>query len=202
MNISRREREKMQRRENLLEAAERVFGRKPYGQATMREVAAEAEIGMQGLYEHFPSKQDLYEQLLLQRARTFQLRADAVLAGIDDPLEQLRALATVYAELFDERPMFLPTFLLERVHFDWGLQSRFGPRIRPIFERERRRLTAILERAVRGGRLRPLPPDFLAQLWLGALQASLSHRHRHAPKEEVSTCVNRALQSLIEGAGP
>jgi len=201
VEIGRKERERMSRREHLLESAERVFGRKPYNEATMQEVAAEAEIGMQGLYEHFPSKQDLYEQLLLQRARVFQQRADGALKGVTDPVEQLKALAAAYAEVFSERPMYLPTFLLERVHFDWGFESRFGPKIHAVYQRERTRLRSIVERAVREGRLRPLPVDFLTQLSLAVVQASLSYRHRHAPTEEVSTCVNRAVDSLLQGAG-
>jgi AcrR family transcriptional regulator len=47
--------ERQQRRNLLLEAAGRVFGRKPFDEATMQEIASEAQIGMQGLYEHFPS---------------------------------------------------------------------------------------------------------------------------------------------------
>ena len=64
MPAPRKERERTLRREVLIEAAERVFGRKPFDEATMQEVAREAEIGMQGLYEQFPSKQELYEQML------------------------------------------------------------------------------------------------------------------------------------------
>ena len=56
--LPRRQRERALRRELLLDAAGRVFGRRPYDEATMQEVATEAEIGMQGLYEVFPSKQE------------------------------------------------------------------------------------------------------------------------------------------------
>ncbi|MDE3032829.1 MAG: helix-turn-helix transcriptional regulator, partial [Acidobacteriota bacterium] len=95
MAESRKERERQQRRELLLEAASRVFGRKPFDEATMQEMAAEAQIGMQGLYEQFPSKQALYEQVILARALAFQAKVRAILDQDQPPLEALRGLALV-----------------------------------------------------------------------------------------------------------
>jgi AcrR family transcriptional regulator len=201
MEESRKERERAQRRELLLEAAERVFGKKPFDEATMQEVAAEAQIGMQGLYEHFPSKQELYEGLMLQRAEAFQEKASRVLSGLTDPLDQLRALAAVYVETFRDRPAFLPVFIKERVQFDWGFTSRFGPKIHAIYRLERNRLRGILEKAVKRRILKPMDPEFLTQLCLDVLHSSLYYQHRHSAGEEVATCVDRATTCFLYGAG-
>lgn len=200
MKVSRKELERQQRRSILLEAAARVFGRKPFDEATMQEVAAEAEIGMQGLYEHFPSKQELYEQVMEGRAEAFRIRADEALAGISKPLDQIRSLGKVYVQQFREQPMLLPVFIRDRVHHEWGFQSRFGERLRRIYEEETQRLRDLLEAAITHGQLRPLDPSFLTQLCLGTLEASLHFNHNH-PEEEVTTCVNRAMDCLIRGVG-
>ncbi len=200
MGLSRKELERQQRRILLLEAAARVFGRKPFDEATMQEVAAEADIGMQGLYEHFPSKQDLYEQVMESRASAFRARAEQALAGVDGPLEQLRALAGVYAQLFMEQPMLLPMFIRDRVHYDWHFQSRFSPRIHRIYTEDIVQVRTILEAAIAQGLLRPLDSGMLTQLCLGALEASLHYSHNH-PEEEVNTCVNRAMDCLLDGVG-
>ncbi|MDR3670684.1 MAG: TetR/AcrR family transcriptional regulator [Holophaga sp.] len=198
MSLSRKERERQQRRTLLLEAAARVFGHKPFDEATMQEVAAEAEIGMQGLYEHFPSKQDLYEQVMESRAVVFRARAEQALAQVHDPLDQIRALAMVYALQFKEQPMLLPLFIRDRVHYDWGFQSRFSAHIQRIYAQDIHQLQEILEAAIAQGRLRPLDPAMLTQLCMGALEASLHYNHHH-PEEEVSTCVNRAMDCLLDG---
>ncbi len=197
----RKERERALRRELLLQAAERVFGRKPFDEAAMQEVVAEAQIGMQGLYEQFPSKQALYEALILARAREFQARVEAALEALKDPLEQLRALIRVKVTLFRERPDFYPVFVKERVQWEWRLTSRSTEAFVEIYESERRRLKAILERAVRQKRLRPLEPEFLAQLCIESLQATLLFVARHRPDEEVERCVDRALEFFLRGAG-
>ena len=201
MTESRKDRERQHRRELLLEAASRVFGRKPFDEATMQEVAAEAQIGMQGLYEQFPSKQALYEQVILDRALAFQAKAQRVLAEELPPLEALRRLTLAYAEQFRERPMHLPMFIQNRVQFDWGFNSRFAPRLREIYEEERGHLRGLMVQAMQAGRIRALDPDFLAQLCLDVLQASLHHGHFRQPGEPPEVCVDRAMDCLLTGVG-
>lgn len=167
----------------------------------MQEVASEAQIGMQGLYEHFPSKQELYEQVILQRAMAYQSQAEAILLRPGSPLELVRALATVYVQQFQDQPWRLPTFIRDRMHVDWQLDSRFSPRLREIYEGERAHLKGLIVRALERGELRPLDPDFLTQLFLDVLQASLHYSHHHRHDEEVSACVNRALDCLLNGVG-
>jgi len=198
---SRKDRERKQRREILLEAASRVFGRKPFDEATMQEVAAVAQIGMQGLYEQFPSKQALYEQVILARALAFQSRAREILAEELPPIEALRRLALAYAGQFRERPMHLPMFIRDRVHFDWGFDSRFAPRLHEIYEEERTHLRSLMIRAMEAGRIRAMDPDFLAQLCMDILQSSLHYSHFRQPEEPPEAGVDRALDCLLAGVG-
>ena len=199
---TRRELERLQRRTLLLEAAARIFGRKPFDEATMQEVAAEADIGMQGLYEHFASKQDLYEQVIRFRAEAFHARADLVLAGRGgSPLDRIALLAEVYAESFQDRPLSLPTFVRDRVQFDWGFDSRFRTPLGEVYQVERNRLKALIQEALDQGLLRPLDPEFLAQLAMDVLQASLHYAHSRQPMEEPGPCVARAMDCLLRGVG-
>jgi AcrR family transcriptional regulator len=201
MRGSRRERERDQRRELILEAAERVFGRKPFDEASMQEVAAEARIGMQGLYGQFPSKQGLYESLIEDRFSGFQRQMATALAKARDPMERLGAWALIIAATFKRIPGFAPVFLREKVHHNWGLSSRFGPAIYSMFDTEERRVRGLLEAAVKAGAVRKLGSDFLQQFFVGTLMASLHYHCLHHPEEEVETCVNRAMDCFLAGAG-
>jgi AcrR family transcriptional regulator len=168
----------------------------------MQEVAAEAEIGMQGLYEHFPSKQDLYEQMIQIRAETFIQRADSVLAEhTGSPLDRIALLAKVYAEIFEDRPFSLPTFVRDRVQFDWGFDSRFRTRLGEIYRVERNRLKSLVQEALDLGLLRPMDPEFLTQLAMDVLQASLHYAHHQDPREAPGPCVLRAMNCLLQGVG-
>lgn len=201
MVLDRKQFEKQQRKDLLLEAAARVFGRKPFDEATMQEIAAEAQIGMQGLYEHFPSKRELYEQVLTRRAEHFAAQAEAVLREARPPLEQLRAMFQAYADQFKDRVIWLPLFIHHRFYFDWGFESRFLPRQHEIYETERGRLKGILQRAVEAGLLQDLDVEFLTQLCFGVLEASLYRSHRSGLDEDPRACVDRAMACFLHGAG-
>ena len=97
--------------------------------------------------------------------------------------------------------MHLPMFIQNRVHFDWGFDSRFAPRLREVYEEERAHLRDLMVRAIRAGQIRDLEPDFLAQLCLDVLQSSLHHSHVRHPGEPPEASVDRALDCLLEGVG-
>lgn len=61
--IRRKEREKEARREAILNAAARVFLRKGYYEATLDEIAAEAEMAKGTIYNYYKDKQDLFISL-------------------------------------------------------------------------------------------------------------------------------------------
>jgi TetR/AcrR family transcriptional regulator len=56
----RKEREKEQRRNEIIDAAEKIFFSKGFETATMEDVANEAELSKATLYLYFKSKEDLF----------------------------------------------------------------------------------------------------------------------------------------------
>ncbi len=197
----RREEERKLRRALILEAAERVFGRRPFHEATMQMVAAEAELGMQGLYEHFPSKQALYDEVILHRAKAFQELLARALEGLDDPIEQLRAVARVRVEVFFDAPAFLPVFLSELIRFDLGVKSRTDPAVHAMFREVRDRVDDIITRAIACGQLRPAEPYFLQHVFMGIINAVLRTAASDLSKEDIPRCVELTMQTFLQGCG-
>jgi len=57
---NKRERDKVLRRRQILEAAVRVFARRGFGSATMAEIAEEASVAPGTIYIYFEGKEDLF----------------------------------------------------------------------------------------------------------------------------------------------
>ena len=96
---SRKEREKEQRKEAILDAAMRVFQRKGYQATSMGEVAKEAEFSKGTLYLYFDSKFALFAELsnrVLSRVRAgFEAISKEDLAGRDMISKMLRCWSTI-----------------------------------------------------------------------------------------------------------
>ena len=84
-----------QRRVQLLDAASEVFSSKGYHAAAMDDIADAAGVSKPVLYQHFPSKLDLYLALLDQSCDRLVDVVGEALASTDDNAD--RVIATVAA---------------------------------------------------------------------------------------------------------
>jgi len=75
----RKEREKLQRSQDILEAARRVFESKGFLNTTLQDVAKEAEISVGLIYRYFQSKEDMFASLALKGAEQFDTDLESIL---------------------------------------------------------------------------------------------------------------------------
>jgi AcrR family transcriptional regulator len=91
-----------ERREQLLQVARKVFAQRGYHTVTMDDVATEAGITKPILYDHFPSKRDLYRGLLEVDLATLRKKIDAALESSPGNRERIRASFQAYFDFMDE----------------------------------------------------------------------------------------------------
>ncbi|MCI5125329.1 MAG: TetR/AcrR family transcriptional regulator, partial [Candidatus Electrothrix sp. AR5] len=98
--LSRREREKQQQRKEMLEAAMQLFSEKGYHNASMQEIAEQAEFAVGTLYKFFKNKEEMYKALVTEQADRFHVALGAALEISEDEVEQLRNYIQVKGEVF------------------------------------------------------------------------------------------------------
>jgi TetR/AcrR family transcriptional regulator, fatty acid metabolism regulator protein len=101
------------KRERILDAAERVFAQHGFFAARVSEIAREAGVADGTIYLYFKSKDDLLISLFESRMERFnQLLADAV-ASVARPTDRLLALIRTYLTLVHEQPMVAEVLTIE-----------------------------------------------------------------------------------------
>ncbi len=117
---SRREREKVQRREDLLRAAKKVFFKKGIHAATIDDVAQEAEVGKGTVYLYFDTKETILAHLLLDGLEELVTYLKAAYAP-DQKMAartRLRRIAAAYLEFFQTYPEYYRLMMaFDRGHF-------------------------------------------------------------------------------------
>ena len=108
----------VQRREAILAAAKRVFGQAGYHQATTREIAAAAGVSEALLYQHFPGKRHLFEELVASAACELEGRLVAARSAQDAPAAGVAA----YFDFVDEESELYRVFFRQAVVADPALQ--------------------------------------------------------------------------------
>ena len=79
-------------REQVLDAAERVFRARGVGHASLAEVADAAGVTRGAIYHHFASKAELFEAMLARAEMPLEAVAEASRLPVGDPLAKIREL--------------------------------------------------------------------------------------------------------------
>ncbi|MCH6469563.1 TetR/AcrR family transcriptional regulator [Sinomonas terrae] len=87
-----------ERRAQLLNAALEVFAANGYHGAAMDDIAETAQVSKPVLYQHFPSKRDLYLALLDSHLAALTELMRSALASTNDNRERVRAVMRTYYE--------------------------------------------------------------------------------------------------------
>lgn len=104
-----REEERERRKELILDAAERVFGSKPFQSVGMRDIAEELGVSVGALYRYFPDKQSLFVEAFIRGAEE--------LLGIIEKAVEEKSNPGAVARLY-------VGFLLEKDHY-FKMMSHF-----------------------------------------------------------------------------
>jgi AcrR family transcriptional regulator len=99
----RREREKSETRDKILDAARELFVTEGYEGVSMRKVAERIEYSPTAIYVHFADKQDLFRELCHQDyARLAEVFRSSVISS--DPVERLKQIGAIYIDFGTRYP--------------------------------------------------------------------------------------------------
>ena len=98
----RKEREKEQRRNEILNAAEKVFFSKGFNYATMDEVAEEAELSKGTLYLYFKNKEDLYFAIAQRSMTILRSLFQEAVKQYNTGIEKVRAVGRAYHKFSED----------------------------------------------------------------------------------------------------
>jgi AcrR family transcriptional regulator len=198
MGISeRREREREEVREKILEAARDLFTTEGYDKVTMRGIAEAIEYSPATIYLHFEDKNDLVEALCNQDfGHLLEAMEHAPVPA--DPVEAVRELGRAYVAFALDRPnQFRFMFLTPHAEKEENAEDAPGSRaFRFVLDAARR--------AVAAGRFRPIDPVLAAQiLWMsvhGVASALVTMPPEHWPLHPAaSDLVDRVIENTLRG---
>ena len=119
--MTTRKQASIERRNQILDAALKVFATKGFRETTNRDIAQEAGINSPGLiYHYFKDQEDLFRAVIQERAPIFQLTQIAPAALADQPP---RTVLTFIARTFMETVSDPTTLQLIRLIMGEGLRQ-------------------------------------------------------------------------------
>ncbi len=97
----RKQREKKQRRQEILHAARKVFSNKGYHSATIEEIALEAELSPGTLYLYFKNKEELHTFLSIEILKRLADEIQKVVSQDISVEDKMEKFCDVFIDIYD-----------------------------------------------------------------------------------------------------
>jgi AcrR family transcriptional regulator len=169
--ISRKEREYLAHREEILSAAEKVFAAKGFFPTTMSDIAREAEFGTGTLYKYFKSKEDLYFTLIDEKVEEINHLVKAELSQKTLAVERIKKVLGLQFEFFEQNRDFLRIYISERNRFEWTVKDDLGKGIHEKMVTYIDILAGVMRQGVKEGEFKSMNPMDLAHALVGIVNS-------------------------------
>ena len=116
--VERKEREKEQRRNDILDAAEKVFFKKGIEQATMDDVATEAELSKGTIYLYFKSKEELYIAIGIRAHRALRRMFEKAVSPGRPVMDNILKVGKAFIKFAGNKPDYFKTLVHFEAEFD------------------------------------------------------------------------------------
>ena len=167
----RKEREKEHRREEILNAAQRVFFEKGLQAATMDEIAEAAELSKGTLYLYYKSKEDLYLAVMMHGMEILYSMFVQTTSTKEPTIVQLVKLGNAYYDFFREhRSYFRMFYFFQNPQFHKGVSEEMMQACSKENQAVWKTVIDLIQRGIDEGEIRSdiSPVEMAVILWSNA----------------------------------
>jgi TetR/AcrR family fatty acid metabolism transcriptional regulator len=156
-----------QRQRRILDAAQRVFSRRAYRDASVDEIADEAKTSKGGVYFHFPNKESIFLALLDRTAARLRDKIETASAAVgeDDPVAKADAALLTVLRTFSKHRALARFFMVEAL----GAGREFHRRMAEVRGEFAALIQQHLDAAIERGMIASVDSRVASQAWFGAL---------------------------------
>ncbi len=169
--ISRREKEQIIRKEDILVTAERLFATKGFFKTTMMEIAKDSEYPLATIYHFFKSKEDIYFKLIEERVERLFGNLRIAASRATTSIEKIKEIIRTELRYFEDQKDFFKIFITERSGFEWTVKEDLGKKINRMYIHYLNFIQRIIEQGVKKGELKDLNFKDMANALTGAINA-------------------------------
>jgi len=169
--ISRKEKEYLAHREEILSAAEKVFAAKGFFPTTMSDIARKAEFGTGTLYKYFKSKEELYFTLIDEKVEEINSLVNAELSKKTSAIDRIRKVLELQFEFNERNRDFFRIYISERNRFEWTVKDELGKGLHEKMVTYIHLLAEVMRQGIEEEQFKSMNPIDLAHALVGIVNS-------------------------------
>jgi AcrR family transcriptional regulator len=198
--LTRRQRDQLRHRDEILAAAVEVFADKGFHAAGMQEIALKAEFGVGTIYRLFPGgKDEIYLALKQRVVEAFEQELASSLSGVADEVEQLRRYIRASALVYASHPREMSLHLRETAGAGFDLGRGLPPDLAARYQACADWALAALEKGMSNGRFRPMASQAAVLFLRAVINGFLMHWLQTGQPGSLEETVGLVEQVFLHG---
>ncbi len=146
--LSRRERERLRQRQDILAAALELFSQKGYHNVSMNEIAEKSEFAVGTLYNFFDNKEDIYQSIMIDISDQFLSDLSRSLAEGDDEVAKLRNYVRTKGRVFMQNASAVRLYHAEARGIKLNVKVGFEKDIRKQYDKVQQEVADVFQRGM------------------------------------------------------
>jgi AcrR family transcriptional regulator len=205
IELRRRERERLRRREEIFNAAISLFSEKGYHDVTMQEIAKRAEFSVGTLYKFFRNKEDLYRALMLEQADKFHNTLLKAISEDEDEIEKLRNYVKVKGEVFKANLSIVRLYFAETRGASFNIRAGLDREIRLKYQHFLKNLSMVFQSGMERNLFRRIADPFYLALAIDSITNAflflwMEDQENHPYPEDPDIILNIIFKGLLSPA--
>ena len=185
------------RQRKILDAALSVFTRRGYKDASVDEIAGEAETSKGGVYFHFPGKNQLFRALMDFSARRLLDRVQTAIDRESDPIARADAALLTVLRAFEEHRALARLLMVDAP----GAGSEFQQRSIELHDQFIDLIRVHLDEAVATAVIEPVDTTVASRAWFGAFNEIILHWLLKGDPEHIQDAYTSLRELLMRSVG-
>ena len=181
--LSRREREKLWQRQEMLTAAIVLFSEKGFHNVSMQEIAKKSEFAIGTLYKFFKNKEDLYRSIIFELSDTFLAALTRALDEEDEEIEKLRSYVKAKASVFMDNVSIVRLYFAETRGASFNIRAGLDKEIREKHELFQQKLAEVFAAGIQKKHFQEIAEPYHLAVSLDSLTNAFLHLWLDAPGE-------------------
>jgi len=164
--LTRRERDNLRKRREILEAASEIFASRGFHSTTMAQISKRSQYPLGTIYKFFPGKKEMYHDLVINRVRDL----GHILTDIrEDPKlsvkEKLMACLKAQADFYKANQEVVKIYISERSNIDAVAMPKLNEKVNGFHERMVLLFQDLFEQGIASGQFKSYPSRDMAELY-------------------------------------
>ncbi|MGD8292254.1 MAG: TetR/AcrR family transcriptional regulator [Desulfobacterales bacterium] len=180
----------------ILKAAEQVFARKGFHEATMADIARKAQVSEATIYDYFSSKVELLFSIPAKTIREYQEKNLEILEYFQGAANKLRFLIYRHLKLYASNPDYANVVMLILK----GNRNFLKTEAYKIVQRSARNTTQVLKEGIQSGEFRPhIDPHLVRAMIWGTIEHLVTRKSLLGKPEDLLGLADDIVNTIFNG---